>query len=113
MGGVLAQPFQRRIEWIETRPLRTEPAVLVSRAGPLLDAGEVEEARGDVILRKLEKRVEEKGLTLIPVRVFFNKRGIVKIEIGICRGKKVHDKRAAIKAREGDREIRREISRYS
>jgi SsrA-binding protein len=64
-------------------------------------------------IRKLERRVEEKGLTLVPLRVFFNARGIAKVELGICRGKQLHDKRAALKARDTEREIRREISKYS
>ena len=64
-------------------------------------------------IRKLERKVEGKGLTIIPLRVFFNARGIVKVEIGVCKGKQVHDKRQAMKAREGDREIQREISKYS
>lgn len=61
-------------------------------------------------IRKLRKRVEEKGLTLVPLRVFFNQRGYAKVELGICRGKQVHDKRQAIKAREVDRDVRREMS---
>jgi SsrA-binding protein len=64
-------------------------------------------------IRKLERRVEEKGLTLVPLRVFFNARGIAKVELGVCRGKQLHDKRAALKARDTEREIRREISKYS
>jgi len=64
-------------------------------------------------IRKLERRVEEKGLTLVPLRVFFNARGLAKVELGICRGKQLHDKRAALKARDTEREIRREISKYS
>jgi SsrA-binding protein len=64
-------------------------------------------------IRKLERKVEGKGLTLIPLRVFFNARGIAKVELGVCKGKQVHDKRQTMKAREGEREIRREISKYS
>jgi SsrA-binding protein len=63
-------------------------------------------------IRKLEKRVDEKGLTLVPIRIFFNARGIVKVELGICRGKQAHDKRQALKNRDAAREIRREISKY-
>ena len=63
-------------------------------------------------LCKLEKRVEGKGLTLIPLRLFFNQRGFAKVEIGLCRGKQLHDKRRALKDREGKREIEREMSKY-
>lgn len=63
-------------------------------------------------IRKLEVRIQEKGLTVIPLRVFFSPRGFAKIELGIGRGKQTHDKRHAVKERETEREIRRELSRY-
>lgn len=56
-------------------------------------------------LVKLEKRVEEKGLTLIPLRLFINGRGYAKMEIALGRGKKLHDKRNAIKDRDAKREL--------
>ncbi len=56
---------------------------------------------------KLESKVEEKGLTLIPIRIFINERGFVKLEIALARGKKIHDKRATIK----ERDIKRELSK--
>ncbi len=62
-------------------------------------------------IKKIEMRIQEKGLTVLPIRVFFNERGLVKIELGIGRGKKHHDKRQATKTKEIDREIRREMSR--
>jgi len=58
-------------------------------------------------LKKLESRVEEKGLTLIPVRLFINDRGYAKLEIALGRGKKLHDKRDSIK----DRDMKRELGR--
>jgi SsrA-binding protein len=58
-------------------------------------------------LRKLETKVSEKGLTLVPVRLFINDRGFAKLEIALARGKKVHDKRDSIK----ERDIKRELSR--
>lgn len=63
-------------------------------------------------IRKLEKRVEEKGFALIPLRVFFSPRGLVKVELGICKGKKLHDKRQAMKSKEADRDIQRQYSEY-
>ncbi|MEJ0029241.1 MAG: SsrA-binding protein SmpB [Bacteroidota bacterium] len=60
-----------------------------------------------VEIRKLEARVEEKGLTLIPVRLFINDRGFAKLEIALGRGKKLHDKRDSIK----DRDMKRELGR--
>ncbi|MBS1950288.1 MAG: tmRNA-binding protein SmpB [Cytophagales bacterium] len=58
-------------------------------------------------LKKLESKVEEKGLTLVPTRLFINDRGLVKMEIALGKGKKLHDKRESIK----DRDIKRELSR--
>lgn len=57
---------------------------------------------------KLGQKVAEKGLTLVPLRVYF-KRGKVKVEVGLCRGKNTVDKRDTIKARESRREIDRAI----
>ena len=58
-------------------------------------------------LKKLERKVEEKGLTLVPVRLFINDRGFAKLEIALARGKKMHDKRENIK----ERDIKRELDR--
>ncbi len=58
-------------------------------------------------LKRLEGRVEEKGLTLVPVRLFINDRGFAKLEVAIGRGKKLHDKRASIK----DKDMKRELGR--
>ena len=60
---------------------------------------------------KLKVRVEEKGLTIVPLRLYFNARGYAKIELGVCRGKQRHDKRQAMKARDAEREISRESRR--
>lgn len=57
-------------------------------------------------IQRLDGTVQEKGLTLVPLRVYF-KRGKVKVELGLGRGKKMHDKREAIKQREARREIER------
>ena len=57
-------------------------------------------------IKRLIGTIQEKGLTLIPLRAYF-KRGNVKVELGLGRGKKTHDKRQAIKAREARREIER------
>jgi SsrA-binding protein len=58
-------------------------------------------------LRKLESRIKEKGYTLIPLRIFFNLKGLVKVEIGLGKGKKSFDKRETLKKRDTDREIKR------
>lgn len=61
-------------------------------------------------LDKLAGRLQEKGLSLIPLKLYF-KKGRVKVELGLGRGKKVHDKREAKKKRESDREISRMMKR--
>ena len=62
-------------------------------------------------IRKLKPQVEQKGLTLVPVRAYFNERGIAKIEIAVARGKAHADKRQAIREREHRREMDRAIHR--
>lgn len=58
-------------------------------------------------IAKLKTRVEQKGLTLVPLRIYFNERGLAKLTIGVVRGKKVADKREDLKARDDQREIDR------
>lgn len=58
-------------------------------------------------LRKLEAKTKEKGYTIVPMRIFFNDKGLAKMEIGLARGKKLHDKRESIKQRETERELKR------
>jgi SsrA-binding protein len=57
---------------------------------------------------KLRQRIAEKGLTVVPLKVYF-KQGLVKVELGVCRGKHSFDKRASIKDRESLRELDREV----
>jgi len=57
-------------------------------------------------IEKIRKRMEEKGLTLIPTKLFINNRGLVKLEIALAKGKKTHDKRDSIK----DKDMKRELS---
>ena len=55
-------------------------------------------------LKKLKSKLNEKGLTLIPVRIFMSERGFAKMEIGLAKGKKIYDKRESIKERDFNRE---------
>ncbi len=59
-------------------------------------------------LRRLQKKVQERGYTIIPLRLFINERGWAKLEIALARGKKMHDKREDIKRRDMKREMARE-----
>jgi SsrA-binding protein len=58
-------------------------------------------------LRKLKAKSEEKGFTIVPLRIFTNERGFAKIEIALAQGKKEFDKRDSIKDRESKREMDR------
>ena len=58
-------------------------------------------------IKVLIRRVAEKGLTIVPYRIYFNERGIAKLEISLAQGKKSYDKRESIKARENKREMDR------
>ncbi|HSF52546.1 MAG TPA: SsrA-binding protein [Algoriphagus sp.] len=58
-------------------------------------------------LEKLETKSAEKGLAIIPVRIFINDRGLAKLEIALARGKKIHDKRQDLKEKDAKRELQR------
>jgi SsrA-binding protein len=58
-------------------------------------------------LNKLENKLKDKGYTIIPLRVFFSDKGLVKMEIGLARGKKLYDKRETIRDRDTKREMKR------
>ena len=60
-------------------------------------------------IKRLIRRVDEKGCTLIPLD-FYLKDGRVKVTLGVCKGKKMYDKRASIKDRDVQREIQREFA---
>lgn len=63
-------------------------------------------------IRKLRARTQEKGYTLIPLRVYFTGPW-VKIELGLCKGKKHYDKRESIKARDTQRDLQRSMADHS
>ena len=59
-------------------------------------------------IKRIDRRVREKGNTLIPLSIYL-KHGLVKVELGLCKGKKLYDKRADIKERDIDRDMRRDF----
>ncbi len=59
-------------------------------------------------IKRLSGKVRERGFTLVPLRIYFNERGIAKVELGVCRGKRQYDKREAIKKRDQAREMSRD-----
>lgn len=58
-------------------------------------------------LKKLEKEVKNVGLTIVPLRLFINENGWAKLEIALCKGKKLHDKRNTIRDRDNKRNLDR------
>ncbi len=56
---------------------------------------------------KLQAATKEKGLTIIPLKVFINEKNLVKVEIGVAKGKKLYDKRETIKKKDTDREMKK------
>jgi len=74
----------------EINPLRTRKLLLSKRE-----------------INKLIGRTKEKGLALIPLKIYFNDRGLAKLALALARGKKQYDKRADLKKKEGQREIER------
>jgi len=62
-------------------------------------------------IQKIAGRLTQKGLTLVPLKIYFNDRGFVKVELALCKGKKLYDKRESIKRRETDLEMRRAVKR--
>ena len=60
-------------------------------------------------LRKIESKIKEKGVSVVPLRIFFSDKGIAKIELGLGKGKKLYDKRETIKQRDNQREMKKFI----
>lgn len=62
-------------------------------------------------LKKLQNKVKEKGYSIVPLRIYFNDKNLVKLQIGLGKGKKSYDKRETIKARDTEREMKRFVNR--
>jgi SsrA-binding protein len=63
-------------------------------------------------LNKLLAKVKERGYTIVPLRIFLSDRGFAKLDIALARGKKTHDKRHSIKARDEKRDLDRSLNKY-
>jgi SsrA-binding protein len=63
-------------------------------------------------LNKLEKEVKNVGLTIVPLRLYINENGWAKLDIALCKGKKIHDKRNTIKDRDNKRDLDRVKKNY-
>ena len=64
-------------------------------------------------LRSLQRNVQAKGLTIVPLKLFTNEKGMAKIEIGLCRGKKTYDKRESLKESDSKRDLDRIKKEYN
>ncbi|MBQ7508985.1 MAG: SsrA-binding protein SmpB [Spirochaetales bacterium] len=62
-------------------------------------------------IKRLRRKVEEKGLTIVPTKVYL-KGNLIKIQVSLCRGKALHDKKEAIKERDLNRQAQREAKDY-
>lgn len=63
-------------------------------------------------LNKLQRKTKESGLTIIPLKLFMNERGFVKVEIALAKGKKNYDKRETLKTKDAKREMDRVTKKY-
>jgi SsrA-binding protein len=63
-------------------------------------------------IRKIQAKIQEKGLTLVPLKAFFTAKGILKIELALAKGKKLYDKRETIKSRENERQMQQLKKQY-
>ena len=92
--GAHISPYEKG-SFFNTDPYRTRKL--------LLNKGEINKIRG---------KIEIKGYTLVPLKMYF-KKALVKVELGICKGKHLYDKRQTIKAREEDRKMERIKKEYN
>tara|TARA_Y100000589_G_scaffold117681_1_gene111685 strand:- start:129 stop:575 length:447 start_codon:yes stop_codon:yes gene_type:complete len=60
-------------------------------------------------INKISNKAKDKGITIIPLRLFINNKNIAKLEIALARGKKIYDKRESIKAKDIERDLQRDI----
>ena len=63
-------------------------------------------------IQKIQTKINEKGLTLVPLKAFFNSKGLLKIELAIAKGKKLYDKRETIKKRDNQRQMEQIKKQY-
>lgn len=64
-------------------------------------------------IRYLEEKVREKGLAIVPLKLYFKDNGLVKVEVALARGKKLYDKRESMKERDSKRDIERAMKERS
>ena len=60
-------------------------------------------------IKKIERKLQDKGITMVPLEIFINDRGLAKINIAIAKGKKLYDKRESIKTKDVNRDLQRNL----
>ena len=63
-------------------------------------------------IRKIRIKLEQRGFTLVPLKIYFNNRGLAKIELALARGKRQYDKRSTIAERQRKRDVDRSMKKY-
>jgi SsrA-binding protein len=63
-------------------------------------------------IRKINTKLEQRGFTLVPLRIYFNQKGLAKVEIALARGKRQYDKRRAIAEREQKKDVAQRMKKY-
>ena len=63
-------------------------------------------------IRKIRTKLDQRGFTLVPLRIYFNDRGLAKIQIALARGKKQYDKRQKMQDQQHKRDISRQMKKY-
>lgn len=63
-------------------------------------------------IRKLANKVSEKGYTVVPLKIYL-KGSLIKVELGLCRGKHTYDKKESLKSRDINRDLKRQIKNYN
>ena len=92
--------------WLKSLHIAEYSHGTVNNHDPLRDRKLLLEKRE---IRRIEAKLREKGYTLVPLRIYFNEKNLVKIEIGLAKGKKLHDKRETLKQKDVEREMKRFI----
>jgi SsrA-binding protein len=95
LHNVHISPYSYATHTSTTDPMRTRKLLLNRRE-----------------IRKLLGKVQEKGFALIPLKIYFIDNGKAKVELALARGKKLYDKRVAIKKKDIDRDMERDLHRY-
>ncbi|ANE49804.1 SsrA-binding protein SmpB [Flavisolibacter tropicus] len=98
--------FQKGELWIKSLHISEYSHGTVNNHDPIRDRKLLLTKRE---LKKLDAKIKEKGYTIIPLRIFFTDKNLAKLEIGLAKGKKLHDKRETIKQRDTERELKRYI----